>query len=417
MTAAAAAWVWYTLYPMPPSTISITTAAIDGAYYAHALRYVDIFAAHGITLKVQTSAGSPQNLTRLQQADAPADLAFIQGGFGYLGERAASMSRSQVETLANVDVEPLWIFTRLKGLTSLTQLSGLRVAVGPEGSGSRRMVFKLLQQARLAPDNVALSPLTGTPAAEAIGKGALDVVIMVAAPQAVSVQKMLDVPKIDLVSLHLTAAITERNSYIESRLVARSALSANLPPGDITVLTSSASLVARQGLHPALKRLAVAVAMQAHSGGGLLYRAGEFPSLRQIDFPTAPQARATLANGLYPLERIMPFWWAQLSERLLLIVLPITALGVWLLYLVPAYLRWRLESQVKRWYGELKFIEIDLQREALSGLDQARISARLGKIEVALMAFTCPAELINKCYTLRQHIHFVQGQMTGIRGR
>jgi hypothetical protein len=47
----------------------------------------------------------------------------------------------------------------------------------------------------------------------------------------------------------------------------------------------------------------------------LFHRAGEFPSLRQIDFPTAPQGGGTYYYGLNFLERLPPFWWAQLAER------------------------------------------------------------------------------------------------------
>jgi len=70
---------------MPPTRLSITTAGADGAYFLHAQRYAEKFAHYGVTLDVKTSAGSQQNLERLRRADAPSDLAFIQGGFGYLG--------------------------------------------------------------------------------------------------------------------------------------------------------------------------------------------------------------------------------------------------------------------------------------------------------------------------------------------
>ena len=71
-----------------------------------------------------------------------------------------------------------------------------------------------------------------------------------------------------MANIRKSAAITERNPYLESRLLAQGTLDARLPPRDVTLLTTSASLVAREGLHPALKRLAIAVAMPV--GGVLL---------------------------------------------------------------------------------------------------------------------------------------------------
>lgn len=50
----------------------------------------------------------------------------MQGGFGYLGTSLERRDRSRVETLVNVDVEPVWIFTRDRKIDSLNQMQGLR---------------------------------------------------------------------------------------------------------------------------------------------------------------------------------------------------------------------------------------------------------------------------------------------------
>ena len=417
LAAALATWLWQTFWPMPPTQLSITTGGAEGAYYRHAQRYAGLFAAHGVRLTIQTSAGSQQNLERLRQREAPSDLAFVQGGFGYLSLAMDFTNSPHVQTLVNVDVEPLWLFTRLPQLATLTQLQGLRVAIGPEGSGSRQVAFKLLEQARLDPKDLTLSHLTGNAAAEALAQGQIDVVLLVAAPQADSIQNMLRLPGVQPVGLRLSAAITERNPYLEARLLPRNALGERLPAQDLTLLTTSASLVARDTLHPALKRLAVVVAPQSHGGSGVFHRAGEFPSLRQIDFPIAHQGRNMLAHGLNALERLMPFWWAQLTERLLLIVLPVALGALWLMVLIPSGLRWRLKSRVNRWYGELKFIENDLQQTSLPGLDLTRFLLRLNGIEKALTAFRCPNDLMPQCYTLHQHIDFVRRRLYRLRGR
>lgn len=415
--AAMATGLWLFAYPMPPAHLSITTAGADGAYYLHAQRYAEKFAAHGITLDIRTSAGSQENLERLRQTANPSDLALMQGGFGYLGTSLERRDRSRVETLVNVDVEPVWVFTRGREIDSLNQLQGLRVAIGPEGSGTRKVALKLFEQARIEAGDLTLSPLTSTPAVQALRQNAVDVVFLVAAPESFAVQNMLILPGIHLANIRKSAAITERNPYLESRLLAQGTLDARIPPRDITLLTTTASLVAREDLHPALKRLAIAVAMDVHAGGGLFHRAGDFPSLRRIDFPTAPQAREILMHGLPWLERVLPFWWAQVVERILLIVLPVVLLALWLMRLVPAYLRWVLESRVNRWYGELKFIENDLGQESLSGLDLTRFLLRLNGIDKAMMAFATPRDLMARCYTLHQHIEFVRQRLYRIRGR
>lgn len=414
-----ASGLWLLVYPMPTMQLSITTAAADGVYFRHAQTYAERFAAHGVRLTIQPSAGSQQNEDRLRKTVAPSDLAFMQGGFGYLGTtlNGIDQGRSRIETLANVNIEVVWIFARNRDINALAELQDLRVAMGPPGSGSREIALKLLEQARLDMKDATFSELTGEEAVRAMLQNRIDVVMMVAPPESPVVRNMLNVPGVRLVNLHKSAAITERNPNLESRLLAQGALGNHQPPQDITVLTTFSSLVAREDLHPALKRLATAVAMDVHTAGGLFHKAGDFPSLRRIDFPTAPQSRHTLLHGLPLLERLFPFWWAQLLERILLIVLPVALITAWLMQLVPDYLRWALESRLNRWYGELKFIENDLSQQALSGLDLSRFMSRLTDMDKALLAFSCPKELMPRSFTLHQHIEFVRQRLYRMRGR
>jgi uncharacterized protein len=257
----------------------------------------------------------------------------------------------------------------------------------------------------------------GPDSAEALKLGAVDAVFFVAPADSFTLAAMINVPGIHLANLSKSLAIVERNPYLESTLLAKDSLKAGLPYKDIALLTTSASLVARESLNPALKRLAIAVAMDVHTYGGLLYRAGDFPSLRRIDFPIATDARKTLLQGLPLHERLLPFWWAQVLERLLYIVLPIALLALVLMLKIPSFLRWTIESRLNRWYGELKFIENDLNQKSMSGIDLARFLNSLNKLDKSLRAFRCPKDLMARTYTLHQHIEFVRLRVYKLRGR
>ena len=64
--------------PAPPRSMTIATGGETGAYHAYAKRYAQLLAASGITLEVQTSAGSAENLERVSKGEV--DIAFVQGG-------------------------------------------------------------------------------------------------------------------------------------------------------------------------------------------------------------------------------------------------------------------------------------------------------------------------------------------------
>lgn len=76
---AAGFWLAYQFVePAPPTTLSIGTGSKEGAYYAYALQYKERLAKQGITLNIETSAGSAENIDRLLANEV--DLAFAQGG-------------------------------------------------------------------------------------------------------------------------------------------------------------------------------------------------------------------------------------------------------------------------------------------------------------------------------------------------
>jgi uncharacterized protein len=183
LAVAAFGWLGWYVFPPPPNQITITSGAAEGMYHQHALRYAEFFTRHGVKAQVLTCAGSAQNIERLRNTLHPAQVDFVQGGFGQLERAKASENRTGIQILANVDIEPVWIFSRIASLYSLPQLQGLRVSIGAEGSGSRVMAVQLMVQVRLEPKDLVLSDASGLAAAKALEEGKLDVAMFVAAPK------------------------------------------------------------------------------------------------------------------------------------------------------------------------------------------------------------------------------------------
>ncbi|MEX1165456.1 MAG: TAXI family TRAP transporter solute-binding subunit, partial [Hydrogenophaga sp.] len=351
----AAAWTW--LYPMPKARITLSSGLSGGAYQLYAARYAQAFAQHGIECTVLESAGSGQNLTRLRASPAAAELAFVQGGFGWASIAQATAGEGKIETLVEIDIEALWLFARSKNIRNLEDLRGMMVAVGPEGSGHRVLFQRLLAQQFIAPNSIKLSPISGPTARDALDQREVDAVFMVASPNAPVVVSLMSTPGIVLASLQRTAGMADHNNFLQNHLLPQDSLGRDLPPRDVAILTTPTHLLTRSDLDPALKRLATAVAMEVHSGPGIFHRAGEYPLLRSSDFPAASESRQVLKRGLGVAEQLLPFWWTQILQRLLVIGLPLLMLVLLLGWLIPMVLRWRLESRITRWYGELKFIE------------------------------------------------------------
>jgi uncharacterized protein len=412
-------WLGWSVFTPAPGLVTITAGAKDGMYYTHALRYADAFRQYGLRVDVLESAGSTQNIERLRDPNHPAKIGFVQGGFGQIDRTSPSESRINIQTIANVDIEPVWIFSRFKDVDSLLQLQGMRVSIGQVGSGSRLVAIKLLEQVRLEPKDLMLSETTGQSAVKALTIGTIDAAIFVASPNAPVVTAMLAAPGVHLVTLKRSAALIERIPYLEPRLVAQGMLTNTglKPAQDAVMLTTIASVVVSEDLHPALKRLTASVARQIHHDAGLFHKAGDFPNLKRIDFPSAPDSRATLQHGLPWIEQQFSVSTAQWIWRLLLIGLPLALLCWVICYFVPALMRWTIESYINRWYGELKFIEHDLETSKLSGLDFAKHNIQLRAIDSAVNQFDAPPEFMKRLFMLQKHTDFVRQKLQTQRGR
>jgi uncharacterized protein len=417
LTLSAFVWLSSRFLPAVPDKITITSGPVDGMYHQHAKQYAEFFRQHGLPAEIITSAGSAQNIERLRETDTPNQIGFVQGGFGAIDRALTSETRANIQTLANVDIEPIWIFSRNKHLDSLLQLQGQRVSIGRVGSGSRVVALKLLELLRMAPKDLLTSETTGLEAVNALVQNQLDAVIFVAAPNAPVVKAMLRASGVYLTQLKQTAAFSERITYLEPKLVAQGMLDrdSSQPTQDTILLTTVASLVANENLHPALKRLATAAAMQVHQEATPLSRAGDFPNLKHVDFPLAPDARNTLLYGLSWPEQHLSTDQALWARRLAVLGLPLALLAWLLCRFVPVYLSWTLEGHVNRWYGELKFIEHDIDRAHVSAQDFSRHHSQLGAIDSALNIFDAPKAFFKRLYILRMHVNFVRQKLNAKR--
>src|SRR6202795_5058048 len=66
--------------PAPPSELVMSTGNADGSYHAYAMKYRDILARDGVTLRLWPSGGAVANLRRLADPSAHVDVALVQGG-------------------------------------------------------------------------------------------------------------------------------------------------------------------------------------------------------------------------------------------------------------------------------------------------------------------------------------------------
>ncbi len=390
--------------PAPPSRIAIATGGEEGAYYSFAERYAELLARDGIALEVRGTSGSIENLGLLAESESGIDVAFVQGGTG------AEVAAPRLRSLGSLYFEPLWIFTRAEPPPRrLAELAGGRIATGGEGSGTRAVALRLLADNGLTGAPTTLLPAGGNEAAEALLLGGLDAAFVVASPEAPVVARLLAAEGIAPMSLARAEAYARRYRFLSALTLPEGVIDfeRNIPGRDVALLAPTANLVARDDLHPALAVLLLQAAKQVHGGGGLFERPGEFPAPRHLDFPLSEAARQYFEFGPPLLQRYLPFWAANLIDRLKVMLLPLVTLLFPLFKIVPPTYRWRVRSRIYRWYRELQTVD-DRIRAAGPAYNLERLAGELTRIENEVRQVSVPLAYADALYDLRLHIAFVR---------
>ncbi len=393
--------------PAPPNHFVISTGDPSGAYHLFAKRYKELLAHEKILVELRTSSGSVENLNRLSDPEAGYDVALIQSGIATINEDAPP-----ARSLGALYYEPLWVFYRSPvELTRLTQLAGKRIAAGPEGSGTRVLAINMLKATGADKPPLKLLPLGGMAAAEALLEEKIDSALFVAAPDAPIVQRLLKAPGVRLMNMAHADALAQRYGYLSAVTLLRGTvdLAADIPPANVKMVAVTAHLVARDDFHPALVSVLLQAASKVHNGPGVFHKAGEFPAARAGDFPVSEDAVRYYKSGPPFLQRYMPFWVANLIERLLVLLVPLIAVLIPMMRIMPALYDWRIKRRIFRWYRELKEFELSVNKAD----DPARLLARLDEIEKGVAQTKVPLTYWDYIYTLRGHIDLVRAHLTG----
>jgi TRAP-type uncharacterized transport system substrate-binding protein len=403
LTVAAFMVAFHFVQPAPPKKIVMASGQHEGRYGYYAKKYKEFLAGNGITLDLHPSSGAVQNMGLLMDENSGVDVAFIQGGTGF-GANAPDLV-----SLGSLYYEPLWVFYRGAPLADLDGLRGKKIAIGVEESGTRALALQLLAMNGAVLPPTQLLPLGGKEAEEQLNNGKIDAVILVAPADSNLVSRLTATRGIRLLSFERAEAYTRLFPYLTKLTLPRGVfdLATNIPPRDIVLVAPTANLIARDSLHPALAYLLMRAATEIHGGAGVLDREGEFPAPRDTGFPLSEEARRYYKSGAPLLQRYLPFWAANLVDRLWVVLVPILAISLPLVRLVPPLYRWRVRSRIYRRYARLKEIELQLD-ESPGTVKLEDMLERLETIERSVNRIPTPLAYSENLYAFRGHIDLVR---------
>ena len=396
---------------MPPHRIVMATGPEGSAYEEDGKRYRFALAKAGVEVQLRSTAGSVETAALLRDPHSGVSVGLMQGGV------VGAANTAGLEALGAVAYEPLWWFRRRENQgVGADGLRGRKIAIGPQGSGTRALSLELVKRTGMERQIGELLAIDPREAADKLKAGEIDVAFMMNSWDAPVIQQLLADERVALSGFPHADAFVALYPFLNKVIVPRGVmdLARDQPPADVTLITTKTSLVVRKDLHPALQYLLLNAATEIHSGPSIFNRANEFPAAEAIDMPLSSEAARFYKSGLPFLHDYFPFWMAALLGKLIILLIPILGVLYPMMRFLPALYDWVMRSKVLRMYGELRLLEDEMANARGSGRDMREVITRLDRLEEQANQLRVPVAYASQLYMLRNHIDLVR---EGVRKR
>jgi len=393
----AAVVAWFFLPPPLPDVVRFGTGP-DGGYYARFGKALQqqVF-ERGVKLEPVTTAGSMDNIRLLLEGKI--DVGLIQGG------NLSHVEARQLSSVASVFYEPLLQVVRADWNAS--HIEGGRIAIGDLGSGVHALATQLLEDQGVqdgTPPGTTLVSIGGQRAVDALRAGEIDSAVFVTPITVPWVRTLFTDPGLRIVNFALAEAFSRHYRYLKRSVIPAGLidLRSEVPSEDTEVIVTTASLVVRPDIHPALIPLLIESARGQLYQGSLLASPGEFPSAYGVEAPLAEEARQYFEQGPSFLYRWLPFRYASAATRFMIILIPLLTLLYPLIRMAgPAY-RMVNRGRIYRWYRVLKKIEKNMDADNDSASFR-QIRKELEQLDAEIRSMHVPSGYSAELFTLRVH--------------
>ena len=395
--------VIYFTIPKLPDTLKIAAGQPGSYFYETAEIYKKYLAKQGVELEIIQSKGAVENLTLLNEDKV--DLALAHGGL------TTKKESPDLVSLGSISYEPLWVFQRKgsKAVTDLSQLKGMKVATGVEGTGVEVIVKRLFTAEGVNKGNTTILHMDMKEAAERLTKGDIDAAVFMDPPENERIREFFSSNVINEISLQDSEALRRRFRYLHVIKIPPSGIDLELeqPQSELLTIAPTAYLAANKKLDAALQYLLLSVIDEVHHDPTLISDENEFPSDKDVDLPLSQDADVYYKKGRPFLQQYLPFQIASLLERLIKVLLPLLLLGAPIFAYAPAAYDWHFRQKLARRYKSLVEIEEQLANNH-SNKSVTEFEAMLADVEKKLNDEKIPSSFTNQVFILREHIELVQ---------
>jgi len=152
-------------------------------------------------------------------------------------------------------------------------LRGLKVSIGPVGGGTHMLSLEVLKRNGLDQQVGELLALAPQAAADKLLAAEIEVAFILASWDAPAVQRLIADERVGLTNVPRADAYVALYPFLSKVTVPAGVgdLGKHLPPSDVTLFATKASLVVHRDLHSAIQYLLLNTAARIHSGVGMFH--------------------------------------------------------------------------------------------------------------------------------------------------
>jgi TRAP transporter TAXI family solute receptor len=393
------------IYPAPPQHLRIAAGSQGSYFHEVASSYKSALAKEGISLEIVHTRGALDNLQLV--TDGKADLALTHDGLNL------AKGKPDLRSLGSISYEPIWVFRR-KGtpvFTDLSQLKGMRVNLGPQGSGVGFLALQLLSLSGVTPQNTQFFEVSPKESIELLNAGRLDVGFFMDPPENPNIKSLFTSPDILEVDLKDADAFHRNLRYLHVTPLAPSTidLATAQPRTEFRTVSVTNTLVVNRQLHPAIQYLMLSIMDKTHHAPSLISAEGEFPSDKDIGLPLSDEADIFYKKGMPFLSQYLPFELASIVERLAKSLVPLMLVIFPVLKFIPSIIKWRTRRKFSKLYKSLADVEKRMHSKSPS-LSAVEYESMLNRIEEGIAQENLSLSS-SDVYVLREHIELVRGQI------
>jgi len=404
-------FAWWYADPPPPRHVVMATGAPGGSYEILGKKYAEFFAKQGVKLELKATKGAQENIALLVDRKDPVQAAFVQSGV------YNPSGVDGIQSLGSLTYDPIWFFYRgtaaqednFRGLQSLArEKKHVVISVGLEGGSSHAQAMRILEVSGLEKsfDFVYLPEARGI---EGLKKGEIDGIFIVDAFESPNVQALLKDPQLHLSNFARAEAYTRLLPYLHILNVPEGAFSLirDFPDKDIKLLSTNTNLLIDDRMHPAIQFLFIEAAKSINGKATFFSKRGEFPAFKNSTLPESPVAVHFEKNGSPWLMNYLPFWLAEMVNRLLFILLPLCVFAYPVLMALPSFRKKSMQNKLIRMYATLKRYEHELTLDE-GPIDRDAYLKKLDLLEYQVLNIELSKSMSSDYYALRTSIDYVR---------